>query len=111
MRRLAHSLLYVVLVMTGAGESANGAGVFIANGLARPNPANVIDDLAYLFRHCDRWESECAIPGIVCSPLGDPTAVSLEDGAEVDMGSLHHPPNIIVNGGWLQYLSARAEPP
>ena len=55
------------LVLTlAAGGSAQGASILINNGLAPPNPENVIDDLTYYD------DDSVYVRNVGCPPAGPP---------------------------------------
>lgn len=97
MRHLASGLAAAGLVLV-ASTAATAAIVMINNGLAPPNPANVINfpDGTIIVQNtgCDFLAQ-----GRPCPMPGSPTAVALIEGGEVGSLSTHESSSITMSGG------------
>lgn len=105
--RTRNTALACALVL-GIGGAASADTIMINNGLAPPNPANVIDDGTYdddvYVRNVGcppGWPS--GSPGDPCSSPGDPTEVSVVTGGAVGSISAYDSSTVTNSGGtaWL----------
>ena len=103
-------VLLVGLFTLLSGGTAHAAYIFINNGLAPPNPANVIDDGTYSGDFILVRNVGCTTPGLVndpCPSYGDPTDVELTIGGAVKYLYPRDTSTVTMNGGTVDSLWAQ----
>ena len=101
--------LFVLTVLLLA-LPAHAVTIMINNGLAPPNPNNVIDHAAY------RWDDvyvrnpgcplgwPAALPDWPCASPGSATEVEVVDGGEVLTLNSYDSSKVTVSSGWVAYM-------
>jgi hypothetical protein len=89
MRRPSLRSLAALVALLSLGSAARAATIVIDNGLAPPNPANVIDHTTYASDSVQARDSSS----------GDPTIVELTDGGEVNSLQASDHSEVQVTGG------------
>jgi hypothetical protein len=92
-RPRSSSLLLALFAVACLTAPARAAEIFINNGLAPPNPDNVIDGTA----RDDYFIDDVGCPG--CPVPGGPTAVEMVDGARANSIEVSHTSSFTMTGG------------
>jgi hypothetical protein len=101
------TVLLVGLAMGVAGGPVSADNVFLSNGLAPPNPDNVIADATFVADVVWVRDLGCAIADFtLCPTFGTPTTARLEDGGVVDFLYVLDTSNLFVIGGTTNTLSS-----
>jgi len=89
-----------LLAVAVAAGSAKAASILINNGLAPPEPANVLDDTTYELDTIFVRNVGCnGLDNLPCASPGAPTAVSLVDGGSVNWFFIQDTSTFDMEGG------------